>query len=181
MKKTFLLLATFSLLCIHEGMTQSEYLGSDSLLVIQEGTASYYGKRFHKRKTASGEIFDMRDYTAAHKHLPFGTLLKVRNMKNGYEVMVKVNDRLPRNSKRIIDLSRIAAAQLDMIHEGLTTVQLHALSFAEIERLKDYYETVPDGLRLRVYYEPIQWKKTVDLFSPLVFQHKINIHGLPSL
>lgn len=179
MKKVLLLLAMISLTYIPQGMSQSEYLGNDSLLVIQEGTASYYGKRFHKRKTASGEIFDMRDYTAAHKNLPFGTMLKVRNLNNGYEVMVRVNDRLPRNSKRIIDLSRTAAEQLDMINEGLTTVKLHALSFAEIERLKDHYETVPDGLRLRVHYEPIQWEKKVDLFSTLVFQHKINIHGLP--
>src|SRR5690554_4861323 len=175
MKKTILLLVVVSLIWINDGMAQSPYFGNDSLLVIQEGTASFYGKRFHKKKTASGEIFDMNDYTAAHKHLPFGTLLKVTNLKNGHEVIVKVNDRLPKHSRRIIDLSRTAADQLDMIREGLTAVQLIALSFQEIERLKDHYVVTPEGLRLRVYYEPVKWFNTVDIFSPLKFHTEVSI------
>src|SRR5690554_7906251 len=116
--KKLLLLVMISVACIHKGMAQSKYLGSDSLLVIQKGTASYYGKAFHKRKTASGEVFDMEEYTAAHKHLPFGSLLKVTNLNNGHEVVVKINDRLPKSSKRVIDLSKKAARQLDMIRVG---------------------------------------------------------------
>ncbi len=179
--KKLLLLVMISVVCVPDGIAQSEYMGSDSLLMIQEGMASYYGKRFHKKKTASGEVFDMRAHTAAHKHLPFGTLLRVRNLDNGYEVIVRVNDRLPQNSRRIIDLSRTAAEQLDMIHDGLTTVKLYALSFEEIKQLREYYEQIPDGLRLRVHYEPIQWQRKVDILSALVIQHKIRINKVSAL
>src|SRR5690554_4557690 len=175
MKKTILFLVVVSLIWINNGMAQSPYFGNDSLLVIQQGTASFYGKRFHKKKTASGEIFDMNDYTVAYKHLPFGTLLKVTNLKNGHEVFVKVNDRLPKHSRRIIDLSRTAADQLDMIRDGVASVQLIALSFQEIERLKDHYEVTPEELRLRVYYEPVRRTNTVSLFSPLVFSSQVSI------
>src|SRR5690606_32240235 len=97
MIKLLLVLFIFNLFLVNKGIAQINLLDKDSLLVIQEGTASFYGKKFHKRKTASGEIFDMKGYTAAHKHLPFGTLLKVTNMDNGYEVIVEVNDRLPKH------------------------------------------------------------------------------------
>lgn len=140
----------------HQGLAQSNILMQDSLLVIQEGTASYYGRNFHRKKTASGETFNMNEFTAAHKHLPFGTLLKVKNPENGYEVIVKVNDRLPQNSRRIIDLSRKAADQIDMVQEGLVQVELHVLSFATIEELRDHYEEIPEELRLRVFYESVE-------------------------
>lgn len=181
MKRVILFLLVISLAWSHEGRGQGLYLGSDSLLVIQEGTASYYGKRFHKKRTASGEIFDMHEYTAAHKHLPFGTLIKVTNLKNDYEVIVKINDRLPKNSRRIIDLSRTAADQLDMLRDGLTPVQLVALSFREIERIREHYEVAPEELRLRVYYEPVQRGEALDIFSPLLFQNEVSLVGLPAL
>lgn len=165
MKKLLLLLLICYFTLTTKGIAQTPVLGKDSLLVIQEGTASFYGKRFHKRRTASGEIFDMNDYSAAHKHLPFGTMLKVTNLNNGFEVIVKVNDRLPKSSRRIIDLSRTAAEQLDMIRTGLAPVKLQVLSFDAIRELKKYYEDVPDGLRLRIYYEPINWKPKRDFFS----------------
>src|SRR5690554_7523555 len=117
MKTGALLLLMFVMVWVNQGFAQHTYFGNDSLLVIQEGTASFYGKKFHKRKTASGEVYDMYDYTAAHKHLPFGTLLRITNMENGFEIIVKVNDRLPKHSKRIIDLSRGAAEQLDMVRD----------------------------------------------------------------
>ena len=152
----------------------------DSLLVIQEGTASYYGKAFHKRKTASGEIFDMEEYTAAHKHLPFGSLLKVTNLDNGQEVVVKINDRLPTGSKRVFDLSKKAARQLGMIRAGLAPVKLHALSFKEIEKIKESFDKIPDGLRLRVYYEPIQRRNDPDIFSShLLYEGEINWQNQP--
>lgn len=160
-------------------MSQTAVLGKDSLLVIQEGTASFYGERFHKRKTASGEIFDMNEDTAAHKHLPFGTMLKVNNLNNGYEVIVKVNDRLPRNSTRIIDLSRAAAEQLDMIDDGLVPVTLRALSFDAIKKLKEYYKVTPDELRLRVFTEPIKMAPKKAVFFPdLHFQKGIQLAGI---
>ncbi|HLW20441.1 MAG TPA: septal ring lytic transglycosylase RlpA family protein [Cyclobacteriaceae bacterium] len=181
MKKTILFILGLSLLWMNKGMAQTPLMNNDSLLVIQEGTASFYGKKFHKRKTASGEVFDMNEHTAAHKHLPFGTLLKVTNLKNGHEVIVKVNDRLPQHSKRIIDLSRTAAEQLAMIRDGLTSVQLMALSFQEIEKLKDHFEIIPEELRLRVYYEPVQPTTGIEIFSPLLFQKDVTIVGLSSL
>ena len=181
MKKELLLLLLIGMFWINQGFSQNMLIGSDSLLVIQEGTASFDGKKFHKRKTASGEVYDMYDYTAAHKHLPFGTLLKITNLKNGYEVMVKVNDRLPKHSRRDIDLSRGAAEQLDMVRDGLAPVKISALSFYEIEKLKNHYGDTPEELRLRVYYDPVKRIDAVDIFSAVVFQEETQALGLLSL
>lgn len=81
---------------------------------VQEGEASWYGPGFHGRKTASGERFDTYEMTAAHKTLPFGTVLKVTNLNNGKTVIVTVNDRGPYVGGRIIDLSKAAKDALDM-------------------------------------------------------------------
>lgn len=79
---------------------------------IQEGEASWYGEEFHNRPTASGETYNMNDLTAAHKTLPFGTLAIVTNKVTGRSIVVKINDRGPFVSKRIIDLSKRAASTL---------------------------------------------------------------------
>jgi rare lipoprotein A len=89
-----------------------------------DGTASYYGPGFHGRRTANGERFDMNGLTAAHRSLPFGTRVKVTNVKNGRSVVVRVNDRGPFLRNRIIDLSRGAAAKLGMVDDGLARVRL---------------------------------------------------------
>ncbi|WP_158856119.1 septal ring lytic transglycosylase RlpA family protein [Lunatibacter salilacus] len=148
---------------------QSPFTAPDSLLVIQSGVASFYGKAFHKRKTASGEVYDMWNYTAAHKHLPFGTLLKVTNLNNGYQVIVRVNDRLPKSSKRAIDLSRGSAEQLAMVGDGIVDVTLEVLSHQAIANLRDYYETVPFDLRLRLYYDSFQANKKEQAILQLKF------------
>lgn len=88
------------------------------------GTASYYADKFEGRKTSSGEIFKQNKLTAAHKTLPFGTLVKVTNLSNDSVVIVKINDRLPPSSSRMIDLSRKAAEQLNFIRKGLTKVSM---------------------------------------------------------
>jgi rare lipoprotein A len=90
--------------------------------LLQSGLASYYGKWFHGRKTANGEIFNMTTLTAAHPTLPFGTLLKVTNTHNDQSVVVRVNDRGPYKGQRIIDLSQYAAAKIGMLSRGLATV-----------------------------------------------------------
>lgn len=90
----------------------------------ERGIASFYGKRFHGRPTASGEVFDMSAMTAAHKQLPFNTFLKVTNLKNGKFVYVRVNDRGPFIHKRIIDLSKAAAEQIDLIESGTAPVEI---------------------------------------------------------
>lgn len=88
----------------------------------QEGIASWYGGKFQGRKTANGEIFDTNDMTAAHKSLPFDTLVRVRNLSNGKETVVRINDRGPFVDDRIIDLSYEAARRLDMIQSGTAPV-----------------------------------------------------------
>lgn len=96
---------------------------------LQEGVASSYGKDFHGRKTSSGEAFDMKAMTAAHKTLPLGVYVKVRHKRNGREIIVRINDRGPFVRERIIDLSEAAAARLDMIKEGVAAVKVTALGF----------------------------------------------------
>ena len=79
---------------------------------LETGIASWYGGRFHGRKTASGEAFDMNALTAAHRKLPFGSWVRVRNLVNGRSVDVRINDRGPYIKQRVIDLSRAAAQAL---------------------------------------------------------------------
>ncbi len=87
------------------------------------GIASYYGAKFHGRKTANGETFDMYAFTAAHKTLPFGTILKVTNIKNGKQVTVRINDRGPFVRNRILDLSYAAAREIGMINSGTAEIE----------------------------------------------------------
>lgn len=94
---------------------------------IGAGTASYYGRRFHGRRTASGEAFDMHAMTAAHRTLPFGTRLRVTNPRTGASVVVRVNDRGPFSGNRVIDLSRAAAEQIGLVRRGHGRVELALL------------------------------------------------------
>ena len=91
------------------------------------GLASWYGARFHKRRTASGELFDMKALTAAHPTLPFGSRVCVRSQMTGRSVVVRINDRGPHTRNRVIDLSRGAAEALGMVGLGLKPVELFAL------------------------------------------------------
>jgi rare lipoprotein A len=97
---------------------------------LEEGLASWYGGKFQGRLTSSGEVFDTNLLTAAHKTLPFGTLVKVTNLANGRSALVKINDRGPFVEGRIIDLSRAAAEQIDMVGTGTARVSVEVLSFA---------------------------------------------------
>ena len=109
----------------------NRYQVLDSALGFQEeGVASWYGAKFHGRATASGEIYDMHLLTAAHKHLPLPTFVRVTRLDNGRSLIVKVNDRGPFVDDRIIDLSYAAAAQLDMLETGKAAVRIEALSAA---------------------------------------------------
>lgn len=95
------------------------------------GLASWYGARFHRRRTASGELFDMRALTAAHPTLPFGTRVCVRSEATGRSVVVRINDRGPHIRNRVIDLSRGAAEALGVMGLGLKPVELFALESDE--------------------------------------------------
>lgn len=88
------------------------------------GVASYYGRRFHGRTTASGERFDMHGLTAAHRTLPFGSKVRVTNPRNGKSVVVRINDRGPFSGGRTIDLSRAAAEEIGLVRAGHGEVEL---------------------------------------------------------
>lgn len=92
------------------------------------GVASYYAAKFHGKRTASGEKFNSKLLTAAHQTLPFGTLLKVRNLRNMKSVIVRVNDRGPHVRGRIVDVSRAAAELIGITHTGVARVELEILS-----------------------------------------------------
>ena len=97
-----------------------------------EGKASWYGGKFHGRKTASGERFDKHAMTAAHRKLPFGTRVRVTSVNTGKSVVVRINDRGPFDRKeRIIDVSEGAASALGMKQAGVIRVQLEVLSVPE--------------------------------------------------
>jgi rare lipoprotein A len=103
------------------------FLLSFSVNFLEKGTASYYGKSFEGRKTASGEILRNDSLTAAHKTLKFGTIVRVTNTRNDSTVIVKINDRLPKSSTRVIDLTLSAAKQLNFIKAGLAPVSLEII------------------------------------------------------
>lgn len=101
--------------------------GTQNSSYVQYGKASYYGSKFHGKKTASGEIFNKWDYTCAHKKLPFGTKLKVTNLRNKKSAIVRVNDRGPFIKGRIIDLSYAAAKKIDMVKDGVVKVKIEVV------------------------------------------------------
>ncbi len=92
-----------------------------------DGEASWYGGQFHGRPTASGEIFNQNDLTAAHRYLPFGTKVKVTNVNTGSSVIVRINDRGPFAKGRVIDLSAAAAQAIGLITSGVAPVQISIL------------------------------------------------------
>ncbi|HVT60854.1 MAG TPA: septal ring lytic transglycosylase RlpA family protein [Thermoanaerobaculia bacterium] len=91
---------------------------------IGRGMASWYGPGFESRRTASGERYDMHGMTAAHPSFPFGTLVQVTNVRNGRQVVVRINDRGPFSKRRVIDLSYAAARELGMLSRGTAEVEL---------------------------------------------------------
>lgn len=99
-------------------------LTTTTALAQSKGKASYYGNKFHGRRTSDGSRYHKDSLTCAHRTLPFGTLLKVRNQKNGREVVVKVTDRGPFGPGRIVDLSMAAAREIGMVQQGVVPVEV---------------------------------------------------------
>ena len=93
----------------------------------QIGVASWYGPGFHGNKTASGEVFDMHARTAAHRTLPFGTLVRVTRLDTGASTVVRINDRGPTKRDRVIDLSNGAAQDLNLVKDGLARVRIDVI------------------------------------------------------
>jgi rare lipoprotein A len=102
-------------------------ISASSRVWKEQGIASWYGKKFHGRRTASGERYDMHQLTAAHKTLPFGTRVRVTNLDNGRRVVVRINDRGPFIKGRIIDLSYAAARQVEMLEAGTARVRVEVV------------------------------------------------------
>jgi len=98
----------------------------------QEGTASWYGTKFHGRETSSGEPFDLYQLTAAHKHLPLPTYVRVTNLANGRQTIVRVNDRGPFHDDRIIDLSYAAAVKLGFHDKGTSRVRIEVVEAQKV-------------------------------------------------
>lgn len=100
---------------------------------VEEGIASWYGADFHGKKTSNGEIYDMHALTAAHKALPLGVWVRVRNLKSGQEQILRVNDRGPFVAGRVIDLSYAGAQALGLVGPGTAPVRVEALGFQAID------------------------------------------------
>ncbi len=109
---------------------QLAYAPSARVASSQVGTASWYGDKFHGRRTASGERYNMHALTAAHRSLPFGTKVRVINLENNHRVIVTINDRGPFVKGRVIDVSKRAADMLGMRRAGVASVRIEVLQSA---------------------------------------------------
>ncbi len=116
-------------------VSQEAVLSDDGKHLLS-GIASWYGTKFQGRKTANGEIFDTNQISAAHKTLPFGSTVQVTNLNNGKHVVVRINDRGPFVENRVIDLSRAAAHEIDMIKYGTAPVRLDILKLVKESPLR---------------------------------------------
>ena len=110
------------------------YMMNDNRRFTQQGIASWYGKKFHGRRTSSGETYDMYAMTAAHKTLILPAYVEVTNLENGKKIVVRVNDRGPFHENRIIDLSYSAAAKLDVIAKGTALVKIRVVEPGYVSR-----------------------------------------------
>ncbi len=110
----------------------------------QRGVASWYGRKFHGRKTSNGETYDMYGLSAAHKTLPMGIYVKVTHLGNGQHIIVRINDRGPFVAGRIIDLSYGAAKQLGIVQSGTAKVQIEALGFRKTDHGQVEYQPPVD-------------------------------------
>lgn len=116
---------------------EEETITADRSLVeyLDRGTmrASWYGPGFHGQKTANGERYDQMSFTAAHKSLKFGTLLKITNLRNSKSVVVRINDRGPYITGRDLDLSKAAALELGMIRRGVAKIKVEEIKIAGLD------------------------------------------------
>jgi len=129
---------------------------------IQFGVASWYADKFQGRETSSGEKYDKDDFTAAHRVLPFGTIVKVTNIKNGRNAFVRINDRGPQKTSRKLDLSYAAAKKIGMINDGVARVRL---------------EIVDDEVGKIMYEQQIQQMETANAIELNEFSESYNIRG----
>ena len=116
---------------------EEEIISADRSLVefVDKGSmkASWYGPGFHGRKTANGEVYDQMSFTAAHKSLKFGTLLKITNQKNNKSVVIRINDRGPYIHGRDLDLSKAAALELGMVRKGVAKIKVEEIKIVGLD------------------------------------------------
>jgi len=153
---------------------------------VEEGVASWYGFPFNGRRTSNGEIYDMNEFTAAHRTLPFGAVVRVTNLSNGRETEVRINDRGPFVANRVIDLSHAAAEALEMIGPGTAPVRLTLLSgpnpgigFFGVQvgafQNEDNAERLQSQLEAR--YSPV----TIAIYdSPYGIFHRVRVGRVPN-
>jgi rare lipoprotein A len=118
---------------------RDDYFDTKNRELYEEvGDISYYAEDFHGKPTANGEIFDMNKVSAAHPKFPLNTIIKVKNLKNGKEIIIRVNDRMPPNPKgRILDVSKAAAKELDFINDGVVKAKITVLKWGDGKSLMD--------------------------------------------
>ena len=121
------------LMLIYDGYCLGARVKIPSLRFLQSGVASWYGHEQQGRLTASGETFNRHKFTAASRHLPFNTVVRVTNERNGRSVQVRINDRGPYEKGRVLDLSEAAAESLDMKKTGTAPVKIQAVEPAPAE------------------------------------------------
>jgi len=142
MNKKILLIITFLFISCGSSIAYGDYVNTAGMSrkqiesiknhpKTQIGIASYYGKKFHKKRTANGEIFNMYKVSAAHKSYPLGTKVRVTNLENGKSLKLIINDRGPFVSERIIDLSYKAARKLDFVNQGTVKVRIDVLRLGD--------------------------------------------------
>jgi len=138
---------------------------------VETGTASWYGDPFHGRKTSNGEVYDMHQMTAAHKHLPLPSYVEVTNTLNGKKVVLRVNDRGPFVGDRVIDLSFAAAKALDIVKSGTGPVHIRALDDLNAQENK---------LRINTPDQPafIQVASFTDINNAFTYQKRLINNGI---
>ena len=141
----FLILVLFLFACSEAEISTDNYPKiSTDRQIFQKGIATWYGPNFHGRKTSSGDIYDMYCFTAAHLTMPLQTIIRVTNIKNNRTVIVRVNDRGPVNKNLILDLSKIAATNLDIPRKGSGTIEIEILGQGDnpMKKIFDVYRNL---------------------------------------
>ena len=139
---------------------------------VQRGLASWYGGQFHGRLTSNGERYNMYGRTAAHKTLPFNTYVRVTNLRNGRKTIVRINDRGPFVSGRIIDLTYTSAHELAMVEDGVVPVKIEALGYAR--------KKLEAGKWVQVYEKPASYMEgdfTIQVGAFTVRENALRLHA----
>ncbi|CAM2007461.1 septal ring lytic transglycosylase RlpA family protein [Acanthopleuribacter pedis] len=147
--------------------------------LLQKGIASWYGRKYHGRKTSNGERYNMHDLTAAHKTIPFGTLVEVVNRDNGRRVLVRINDRGPFVRGRIIDLSKGAAKEIGLIGTGTAQVALYLANddFKGWTKKRDRRQTKP--IPVNQGFWSLQVGSFQERGRAMAMRERLAFHNLP--